>query len=839
MSNKEFKAAFLKKASQNPDSYYATNTLKQENFTRKQCTNCSRFFWSTTERIICGDPACSGGFQFLNNTPAKKTLSYIEVWKAFAQHFKERGYEPIQRYPTAARWRDDTDFVQASIYDFQPYVVSGEVLPPANPLVVPQFCLRFNDIDNVGITGAHYTGFVMIGQHAFNPPEKWNQEKYFADIHSWLTKGLGLPNHEITYHEDAWVGGGNFGASMEFFSRGLELGNQVYMQFEQTPSGSKELNLKVLDMGMGHERNAWFTSGQSTSYEAVFPTVCKKLHELSGINYDKELIARFLPFASRLNVDETENVEKEWTYIAKQIDVDKQQLKNTLLPLSALYSIGEHTRTLLVALTDGVLPSNTGGGYNLRVILRRALAFIEKYKWDISLPELADWHAQYLKPLFPELAENIAQVSLILDEEKKKYKENRKRNTQLITSLLKEKYNIAEKELIELYDSKGILPEEVKKEAETQGKQVSVPDNFYALIAERHEQQEVRTTKIEHIKIEDALPATEALFYQDYTLVKAEGKVLSIVENNVVLDKTVFFATSGGQLHDEGKMNGIKVIDVFRQGKYIVHVLDEVPDFKIGAVVQCTVDAVRRKQLSQHHTITHIYNQLLRRKLGTHAWQAGTAKMPEKARLDMTHFASLSDKELKELEKEANDIIKKDLIVESRFEPRTEAEKKYGFAIYQGGVVPGKKIRIVDIKGFDIEACGGTHVKHTGEIGSTVILKTSKIQDGVVRIEYVAGNAAKQKGAETEQTVTELASLLSCTPPQVVGRVKELFELWKNIVKKKRKIEDIALKSEEIYQNSDILDACAIILKTQPEHVVKTAKRFLKDIKTVKKTKCF
>ena len=114
----------------------------------------------------------------------------------------------------------------------------------------------------------------------------------------WLNKGLGLEDDEIIFHEDAWAGGGNFGPCMEFFSRGMELGNQVYMMYEQTPSGTKELKLKVLDMGMGHERNAWFTHGTSTSYESTFPTVMKKLHQLTGVRVDEKLMAKFLPYAS-------------------------------------------------------------------------------------------------------------------------------------------------------------------------------------------------------------------------------------------------------------------------------------------------------------------------------------------------------------------------------------------------------------------------------------------------------------------------------------------------------------------------------------------------------------
>lgn len=286
--DKEIKRQFKLEASKNPDKYYATEVLKAEGFSRRQCPTCNIFFWSVNpDQKVCGNPECSGGFRFIGKTPATKKLDYTGVWSEFSRLFSKWGYTPIKRYPVVARWRDDTDFVQASIYDFQPYVVSGEVEPPANPLVVPQLCLRFNDIDNIGITGAHYSLFDMIGQHAFLPEAKWSQARFFTDIHNWLKSGLGLRNEEITFHEDAWAGGGNFGPCMEYFSRGLELGNQVYMLFEQTASGNKQLRLKVLDMGMGHERNAWFTQGSPTSYETTFPTVTAKLYDLTGIQPDR------------------------------------------------------------------------------------------------------------------------------------------------------------------------------------------------------------------------------------------------------------------------------------------------------------------------------------------------------------------------------------------------------------------------------------------------------------------------------------------------------------------------------------------------------------------------
>ncbi len=719
--------------------------------------------------------------------------------------------------------------MQASIYDFQPYVVSGEVEPPANPLVVPQFCLRFNDVDNVGITGAHYTGFVMIGQHAFVPEKKWSREKYFRDMHSWLKRGLGLPNGEITYHEDAWAGGGNLGPCMEYFSRGLELGNQVYMLYELTGSGYRELPLKVLDMGMGQERNAWFTGAAATSYETTFPTVVKKLQEETGIRVDRELLQKFLPYSSYLNVDEVDNIGKAWELVGKKINVSSSELKKQIMPLAALYSVAEHSRSLLVALSDGVLPSNVGGGYNLRVLLRRSLSFIDSHGWKIELPKLAEMHASYLKPQFPELSESLDEVSEVLEVEKRKHTESRKRAGQVVSQLMQRKQEITEGRLIELYDSHGINPSQVAEEASREGLKVKIPDNFYALVAERNEQKAQKSASKREGRVDlGDVAATEALYYDDYEKAEFEAKILKITEKNVLLDRTCFFPTSGGQVNDTGEISGQEVIDVFRQGKHIVHAMKEKPKFGEGEKVKGKIDLERRRQLSQHHTVTHIFNQLLRRNLGKHAWQAGTAKFTEKARLDMTHYDSLTPQQLQKIEKEANEVIKKDLKVTSRFVPRTEAERKYGFTIYQGPVVPGKELRIIEIEGFDVEACGGTHVHHTAEIESVKIIKSSKVQDGVVRIEYAAGKALDAIRGSTGSMVAELAELFGCKPEQVPGRAEELFEKWKQKAKKGKDV-DAALTSSSSY-GGDIIKKVSETFRTQPEHLAKTAKRFMDEL---------
>lgn len=752
MSDKEIKAQFRKAAQQKPEKFYPIKTLQELGFIRGRCEKCHNFFWNLDKkRTVCGDSACVGGFGFIGKSPAKKKLDYVQTWKEFAKIHKKLGYTAIPRYPVVARWRTDAAFVQAGIYIFQPYVVSGEVEPPANPVVEPQFCLRFNDIDNVGITGSHYVGFVMMGEHAFYPPREYSPEKYMSDHLTWLNKGLGLDFSEITVHEDAWAGGGNLGPSMEFFSRGLELSNQVYMQYEILPDGSyRDLRIKVLDMGQGQERVPWFTSGAATSYETTFPTVLKKLRQLTGLKEDNAILKNFMQYAALLNVDEVADIEATWKKVAGRLGADVGELRSKVQETAALYSVAEHSRALLVALHDGALFSNVGGGYNLRVVFRRMVDLAAKYKWTLSLPDIFAWHAAELKKLFPELSENLGDVQRILDVEKNKYDATRQKTTAIVARLVREK--IAEKKLLELYDSQGISPELVREEAAKAGVSVSVPENFYARVAELHEkkQQAHETTHEEKIELA-GVPETKALYFGDWKAPEQfEGTVVKIVGQFVVLDQTWFYPTSGGQLHDVGALGGIAVVDVLKQGPWIIHKLEKKPSFKEGDTVVGRIDFERRKQLAQHHTSTHLINAAARRVLGPHANQAGAKKTVEKASIDITHYAALTDADLLRIEKEANSMVRDAIAVKKSFILRDEAEKKFGVTIYQGGVAPGKLLRIVEIPGVDVEACGGTHLNNTSEAELIHVVGTSKIADDIVRIEFVAGEAARgwEKGVQ-------------------------------------------------------------------------------------------
>jgi alanyl-tRNA synthetase len=815
LPDKQIKKEFKLIAQKNPEKYYPVITLKELGFSRKQCSNCSTFFWTVTEREICDDPQCVGLFRFIGDPPGSKRLDYIQVWKEFSSMFKKFGYTPISRYPVVARWNPTMDYTIASIAAFQPYVVSGEVEPPANPLVIPQFCLRFNDIDNVGITG-HMSGFTMIGQHTFVSPKDYDINKYFREIYEWLTKGLGLPKNEITFHEDAWAGGGNFGSSMEFFTRGLEVGNQVYMQYEQTPSGKKELPIKVLDMGMGHERNAWVSQGSFSVYDTVFPNTMRNLYNKTGINPDTKFMEKFMQNSSILNIDEVDDIDQAWKTVAKNMNVDLKDLRSKVVPLSQLYSVAEHMRSSLFVLADGGLPSNVGGGYNLRMIIRRSLGFIEKNGWDVSLNDVTSWHADYLKKMYPELKEKLDQVHAILDVEKRKYNKTREKTKQIVAKLS----NVSEEKLLQLYNSQGISPDMIPGQ--------KTPDDFYMRAAELHEKRKhVAATNKEEVSLGD-LEETKSLYFDDYKLLSFKAKVLKIIEDVVVLGKTAFYPTSGGQMHDVGTINGCEVTEILKQGAYVLHKVKGI-NFKEGDIVEGKIDEQRRIQLAQHHTATHIINTAARRVLGEHINQAGAFKDVDKARIDITHYDSLTNEEIKKIEAEANKIIEQQIPIEKKFYPRSEAEKLFGVNIYQGGVAPGRMLRIVNIVGVDVEACGGTHLDNTAEAQGIKILKSSKIQDGIIRITFTAGKAAEREGKQEGGLLLELQGLLGCdNAKQIPARAQELFSLWKKVVKKKKDVEKKLISTEEF--EGDILIEAAKILKTQQEHLIKTVKRFLEDL---------
>ena len=294
-------------------------------------------------------------------------------------------------------------------------------------------------------------------------------------------------------------------------------------------------------------------------------------------------------------------------------------------------------------------------------------------------------------------------------------------------------------ELITLYESDGITPDFLKEVKVI----TEIPSNFYVKLAELHSYTQKSNTMDPLKGFDEQLPPTKLLYYEDPLIRDFSAKVVKIINGNyVILDKTAFYPRGGGQEPDNGIISDSKVLEVVKHRDLVLHRLEKLSSIKEGLIVNCRIDSKRRDSITKHHTATHILNSSSRSNLGSWVWQNSAFKDVNYGRLDITHHSALTKEQVERIENTANDIVMKNLDVNIKEYERGESEQKFSFRIYQGGVVPSNNVRIVNISNFDIEACGGTHVSKTGEIGLIKILKSERIQDGVVRLEFVAGQSA-------------------------------------------------------------------------------------------------
>ncbi len=779
MSGLTIKDLLRERFSSNPEKYYEVETFREKGYERKRC-KCGRWFWTLDpDRETCPDSTCQG-YEFIGNPPTSRRLSYLDSWRSIEKFFVKNGHTSIQRYPVLCRWFPSLYFTAASIVAFYRQEhgrVSFEM--PANPLIIPQRCLRFVDIPNVGVTGRHYTGFVMIGQHSINDGKSgyWKDECVAYD-QELLEGPLGIPEEKIVWMEDVWVGPSAFGASLEYYVDGLELGNAVFTEFLGTPERFVRMKQPVIDMGAGLERFVWLSQGTASGYEAVFGDLIGKMKSESGIDYDEELFLDYSKLAGSMDYSEVPDVSSVKASIADRLGLSVDELDSAVRPFEAIYAIADHVGSLSYAIADGGLPSNVGGGYNLRVILRRALAFIDEFEFPFDLVDVSTWYADQMEPMSPELKERLPEIWRILEVEEKRYRSALSRARHRVSTLLRTRSSFRTEELTRLYESEGITPELIKEAARKEGKGVDLPADFYSRTTNRHmrpqEEKEEKTIS----GIED-LPPTKLGFYEDDKRMNFEAKVLKVLPGGVVvLDQTYFYPRSGGEEPDHGSMDGSRVVDVDKVGNVVLHKVDN-PTFRKGDVVHCTIDPERRRQLTIHHTAAHIVNAACREVLGQHIWQAGAYKDVDFARLDVTHYERIRPDQLREIENFSNRVINRAVPIHKEFMRRGEAEARFGFRLYQGGAPPGKVIRVVNIEGVDVEACGGTHLDNTKEAGLLIILKSERIQDGICRLEFAAGEAAFRHLREKRDLLSKASELLRVEENKLPSAVKRFFDEWK------------------------------------------------------------
>ncbi|WP_135305741.1 alanine--tRNA ligase [Haloarcula amylovorans] len=788
---------------------YQLDYFEESGFTRQECSECGDMFWSRADRDTCGEPPCAE-YGFIDNPGFDEAFSLSEMREAFLSFFEERGHTRIDPYPVAAnRWRDDVLLTQASIYDFQPLVTSGTTPPPANPLCISQPCIRMQDIDNVGKTGRHTMAFEMMAHHAFNArehiedPEEyayegevyWKEETVAYCVE--LFEELGADVDELTLIEDPWVGGGNAGPAFEVIYEGAELATLVFMSLEQDPDGDiemkdgnrySEMDTYVVDTGYGLERWTWVSQGTPTVYEAVYPDMIEFLKDNAGVELSDEeeaIVHNAAKLAGRMDIDEAEDIEAERDTIAEHVGVSIDELLELMAPLEDIYAIADHCRTLAYMLGDGIVPSNVGTGYLARMVLRRTKRLVDNVGVDAPLDELVDMQADRLD------YENRDTIRDIVRTEVEKYRETLDRGGRRVRQLADEYAEKGEPipvgELVELYDSHGIQPDMVEEIAAEKDVGVDVPDDFYSVVAERHggETDADETEGVPYADRLAELPDTDQLYYEDQQRTEFEAVVLEVFDRDderfdVVLDQTMFYPEGGGQPADHGTLSTddvtAEVEDVQRYDDVIVHTVDADPGK--GEFVRGQVDATRRKRLMQHHTATHIVVHSARQVLGDHIRQAGAQKGVDSSRIDVRHYESVTRDQVKEIESVANDLVQDNVPVTQEWPDRNEAEKKHGFDLYQGGIPAGEQIRLIQVA-EDIQACGGTHVARTGDIGTIKLLGTERIQDGVIRLTFAAGDAAIEATQRTEDALYEAAEVLDVAPEAVPETAERFFDEWK------------------------------------------------------------
>ena len=822
-----------------PDPEYQLEFFLKNGFQRKVCPSCRMPFWTLDAvRTLCGDPPCVQ-YSFVGAPATKRPYSLREMREAFLGFFEERGHTRVARYPVVARWRDDIYLTIASIADFQPHVTSGEVAPPANPLAISQPCIRLNDLDSVGKSGRHLTTFEMMAHHVFNTPGNhiYFKDQTVAYCHQFLTEVLGMDGKEITYKENPWAGGGNAGPAIEVMIRGLEVATLVFMKWIADPNGPidvkgekyREMDLQIVDTGYGLERLVWISNGEPTIYQALFPDAVRFLLAEAGLEERvsdprvQRMLADTARASSIMSVDTGTKVlelrRKVHAALAeKGVEtrsasegqagsegggvIPFEDMLAVWEPLEKVYALSDHARCLAFMLGDGIVPSNVKAGYLMRMVIRKCLRMMDDLKLKVSLFDIVDRQLDAFEGDFPELKAHRDYIRTVLELETQRYQETLEKGRRLVEREAKaykgKEFPLAK--LIDLYDSQGLNPEIVKAVAEPLGVRVDVPDDFYSAVANKHAKAKPGETEEYDGTHEDRrfahLPPTRALFYEDSGIQHFHANVLWAEGDLVVLDQTALYPEGGGQPadhgilhtggHDATKGPAVQVVDVQKYATALGHVIVHKVkggSFRAGERVHGHVDWDRRMGHTRHHTATHLILASAKQVLGFHTWQGGAQKGYDRSRVDIQHYARITDDQLRQIEEVANRAVLEARPVEKTWMRRDEAEKTFGMQLYQGGIPKGREVRVVTVKDFDVECCGGTHVAATNEIGPIKILRTERIQDGLERIEFAAGMAAIQQMQRKDDLLKEAAETLAVPQEQVPQAAKRFFEEWKQLRK--------------------------------------------------------
>ena len=739
-------------------------------------------------------------------------MTSAELRSLFLQFFEERGHAVVASSPLIPANDPTLLFTNAGMVQFKDVFLGRDERPYVRA-ASSQRCVRaggkHNDLENVGYTARHHTFFEMLGNFSFGdyfkrdaiqyawgfltgtlglPPEKlwitvYDQDIEAADI--WLNEvgvdpkrfsrigtkdnfwsmgdtGPCGPCSEIFYDHGEHIKGGPPGSPDEDGDRYIEIWNLVFMQYDRAADGAlTPLPKPSVDTGMGLERLA---------------AVMQKVHS----NYQIDLFANLVAAAAAL--------------------VGVQNLDN-----SSLRVIADHIRSCSFLIVDGVTPSNEGRGYVLRRIVRRAirhgykLGLREAFFHKLVAPLVAEMGAAY-----PELAKAQAIVERVLLKEEERFAETLEQGMKLLDACVK---GLAGREIpgetaFQLYDTYGFPLDLTADVAREQGLAVDLAGFEQAMQAQREQSRAASQFTAEYAK-EAAIDAH--CVFTGYASLAEDSKILALLKNGqsaqrleageegvVVLEKTPFYAESGGQVGDQGTIRSgdavFSVGDTRKQGGDIILHIGKVERgaLSVGAAASAAVDQGRRQATALNHSATHLLHAALRQVLGEHVAQKGSQVTPERLRFDFSHFEPVSAAQLREVERLVNAQIRANAAVSAQVMPKDEAMKAGAMALF--GEKYGAEVRVLKIGDFSTELCGGIHAERAGDIGFCKIVAETGVAAGVRRVEAVTGAGAVEWIEHSEQLIQTLAERVKSGRDGLDEKIQQVIERGRQLEKELEKL---------------------------------------------------
>ncbi|MCY8938750.1 alanine--tRNA ligase [Peribacillus frigoritolerans] len=743
-----------------------------------------------------------------------KYLTGAQIRQMYLDFFSEKGHNIEPSASLVPHEDPSLLWINSGVATLKKYF-DGRVIPENPRITNAQKAIRTNDIENVGKTARHHTFFEMLGNFSigeyfkeeaitwaweFLTDEKWigfDKDKLAVTIHPeddeafelW-NKKIGVPAERIIrLEENFWdIGEGPSGPNTEiFYDRGpaygddpndpelypggenerhLEVWNLVFSQFNHNPDGSyTPLPKKNIDTGMGLERMASVVQDVATNYDTdLFMPIIRAVEEISDVKY---------------GVDSEKDV--------------------------AFKVIADHIRTVAFAVGDGALPSNEGRGYVLRRLLRRAVRYAKQI--NINRPfmfELVTVVGEIMKDFYPEVLKNKEFIAKVIKNEEERFHETLNDGLSILSEVIKkekEKGNttIPGSDAFRLYDTYGFPIELTEEYAEEEGMAVDQAGFEKEMDAQRERarsaRQDVDSMQIQGGVLGDIKVESE---FVGYDQVAVEAKVAAIIQNGelvteaqegeevqVILDKTPFYAESGGQIADIGTMASesvkVDVLDVQKapNGQNLHRVAVTAGTLTADSHIVAAVNQENRIHITKNHTATHLLHQALKDVLGTHVNQAGSLVQAERLRFDFSHFGQITAEEIEQIETIVNEKIWQSLQVNTDYKNIEEAKAMGAMALF--GEKYGKIVRVVQIGDYSLELCGGVHVPNTAVIGLFKIVSESGIGAGTRRIEAVTGAGAYKLMTDQIGVLKDAAAKLKTNLKDVPSRIETVLAEVKDL----------------------------------------------------------